>query len=255
MLLPISELYRYWLLRPEGVVHVGAHLAEESEAYIKFGFGPVVWVEAQKSLADHLAKSLKPGDSVVCALVWSEEGIKKSFNLTSNSQSSSVFDFGTHQKDHPDVTLTDRIELVTSTLHNVLPRDCSADMLVLDIQGAEYQAIVGLADRITDFKWIYCEVNRAQVYVGIEQVGALDSLLSSHGFVRLATVWTFANWGDALYARVDWAEHAYGGKLFMRARIVGFELITSIRSSYLYKGLKELWKILRTSRSKSQSQR
>jgi hypothetical protein len=123
------------------------------------------------------------------------------------------------------------MELETSTLNQVLPRDCDADLLVMDIQGAEYQAIVGLGDRISQFNFVYCEVNRAEVYKGIKQIEELDKLLNSLGFVRLAAIWTAANRGDALYARLTWARQAYCGEYLLRQRVKVFEILTALRKT------------------------
>jgi FkbM family methyltransferase len=252
MLFTMRNLRGYWRIKPKGVVHVGAHLAEERNAYRENDFGPVIWVEAQKDLAERLKSEIEPPDTVVCALVWSEPGIKMSLNLTNNSQSSSVFEFGSHALDHPDVVMTDRIELITSSLHDIIPENCPADLLVLDIQGAEYQAIVGLGERIRNMNWIYCEVNRAEVYKGIQQIEKLDDVLAKKSFIRLATIWTSANWGEALYAREQIAFRAFGGKLLTRVRIHLFQLVSQFRSSYFVRAVIQLLGFVTPNRSKAQ---
>ena len=46
MYITVSELSKYWNIAPTGVLHVGAHLGEEASDYEKFGWAPVIWVEA-----------------------------------------------------------------------------------------------------------------------------------------------------------------------------------------------------------------
>ncbi len=41
----IGTLVRAWSVRPKGLIHVGAHLAEELPSYAKHGWMPRVWVE------------------------------------------------------------------------------------------------------------------------------------------------------------------------------------------------------------------
>ena len=98
MLIPITYLVSWWKISPRGVVHVGAHLAEEAEAYSSHNFGPVLWIEANPTLANSLRESIGPPHEVRQALVWSKSGISKLFKLASNGQSSSIFEFGTHEE-------------------------------------------------------------------------------------------------------------------------------------------------------------
>ena len=50
------------------------------------------------------------------------------------------------------------------------------------------------------FKWIYLEVNRAEVYKDCWLIDKIDAFLSYYGFERVETKWV-GNWGDALYIR------------------------------------------------------
>ena len=54
-------------VKPKRVLHVGAHRAEEADAYAAAGC-EVIWVEAQKHLADELAAA---GHDVRHAAIWS----------------------------------------------------------------------------------------------------------------------------------------------------------------------------------------
>lgn len=138
MLIPAQDLHVFWRVRPKGVVHVGAHLAEEADLYARYNFGPVIWIEAQANLAKILEAQIRPTDRVIWALVWSKSGLSKTLRISNNSQSSSVFDFGTHSLSYPEVTFTDEVQMQTSALQDILPDTLSSQMLVLDIQGAEY---------------------------------------------------------------------------------------------------------------------
>ena len=56
----MERLTKIWNVRPTGVIHVGAHQAEESADYTRLEWGNVIWVEAQPDLAAELAKTLDP---------------------------------------------------------------------------------------------------------------------------------------------------------------------------------------------------
>ncbi len=222
MLIPVKVLQRFWRVTPSGVVHVGAHSAEELRDYETYGFGPVVWVEAQPNLVSELKMRIEAPSEVLEALVWDTSGERMSLKVTNNGQSSSVFEFGTHVIDYPEIEVVDEISLSTKRLDEILPRDFHHNFLNIDIQGAEYQALKGLGLLIKRFNYIYLEVNRGQVYNGINQVVDIDSLLEESGFLRVATVWTSASWGDALYMKRDLADLVFGGRFGLRVRIVLF---------------------------------
>lgn len=235
MLIPVKVLRRFWKVTPSGVVHVGAHSAEELSDYESYGFGPVVWVEAQPNLVSELKMRVQAPSEVLEALVWDKSGERMSLKVTNNGQSSSVFEFGTHVIDYPEIEVVDEISLSTKRLDEILPRDFHHNFLNIDIQGAEYQALKGLGLLIARFSYIYLEVNRGQVYHGINQVVDIDSLLGESGFLRVATVWTSASWGDALYIKRDVAEKLFGGRLGVGLRIALFGIFRNQALGNLYR--------------------
>jgi hypothetical protein len=48
MLIPLQEILNKYKLNPKGVIHVGAHFAEEHEDYIKCGIERFVYIEPCK---------------------------------------------------------------------------------------------------------------------------------------------------------------------------------------------------------------
>lgn len=183
---------------------MGAHLAEESVLYGSANWGPVIWIEAQTALAEDLMERFQgSADRVFQACVWSESGIPMSLNISSNSQSSSVFDLGTHSQHYPEITYSRSESHTTVRLDEVLPVDTKVDFVNLDIQGAELQALKGLGSILSGVRVVYIEVNREELYVGIPLVSDVDEFLGEAGFYRVFTLWTHANWGDAIYVRAD----------------------------------------------------
>lgn len=203
MLMSVAELSKVWGLNPHGVLHVGAHQGEEATDYERFGWLPVIWVEAQPLLADKLQRKLDPRmHSVMNATIWDQDGIKMKFNLASNSQSSSLLALGTHGSDYPDVLYTEEIEVTTQRLDTLLVEREVPNFVNLDIQGVEGKALRGLGRRLEAIDAIYTEVNREEVYLECTIVKELDDFLRDAGFARVATRWILGKgWGDALYLR------------------------------------------------------
>jgi FkbM family methyltransferase len=202
----IREFVRLHNVKPNGVLHVGAHLAEEAAEYEREGLhgsGKIIWIEAQKDLAEKLIEILDPAKhKVFCGVAWNKKGEEVTFKITSKSASSSILDFGTHKEQYPDIKVVKEVRLTTTTIDALVPNDLEFEMVILDIQGAEAQAIIGLGERIQNVKWIYSEVSKRPLYVGGMLISDFDELLKSFGFRRVFTEWDKrGGWGDALYAR------------------------------------------------------
>ncbi len=203
MLFKTDSLASIWKVTPSGVLHVGAHKAEESCDYERLNWGHVIWVEAQPDLATELKRKLDPQkNQVINAAIWGESGHVLNFKVSSNTESSSLLEFGTHKDDYPDISMTDSYQVITSTLEDILQKSSAFDFLNLDIQGVELEALKGLGSHFEKIRWIYTEVNKGEVYKNCAQVSEIDAFLKTKGFKRIATRWVRnQGWGDALYVQ------------------------------------------------------
>ena len=203
MLFSVSELKRFWSIQPNGVLHVGAHLGEEASEYEEFGWGPVIWVEAQPKLAQQLLSKLDPTHNrIIQAAVWDIDDLKLNLHVASNSMSSSLLEFGSHSESYPEITYVDEIQVETKRLDSVINSEEMPNFVNLDIQGAELPALKGLGNLISKVDYIFVEVNRREVYKNCTIVSELDSFLSGNSFNRITTRWYYRQgWGDALYVR------------------------------------------------------
>jgi FkbM family methyltransferase len=207
MLIDPKSLMRRIKFEPNGVLHIGAHTGEEIDRYQNLTKGPVIWVEAQGELCEVLKKRIPSNHKVINATVFSENGIKKHFLITNNSQSSSLLALGTHKIDNPEVAVVKTLEVVTTRLDSLISLEEMPNFLNLDIQGTKLDAIKGLGFLINQVNCIYTEVNRKFVYENCTLVGELDLYLKNYGFSRVSTRWIFGKgWGDAVYFRDD--EHS-----------------------------------------------
>lgn len=196
---------RIFQVEPQTILHVGAHYGEELVDYIAAGWGSKkrIWVEAQSDLAQNLQKKfINDRDIVLEACVWSVSGEEKVFNNATNSQSSSLLEFAEHSVDYPEITKMSETRMITIRLDDLLPEQEKIDLVNLDIQGAELEAIKGLGQLASDVKWIYTEVNWKYMYADCPLIEDIDLELEKLGFIRVATKKAFrASWGDALYIK------------------------------------------------------
>ena len=203
MLIRIKTLSQTFSVNPTGVLHVGAHLAEELVDYNKFGWGFIHWVEVQPHLVEHLKNTLDLSANMVHQLAaWSISGLNLKFNVASNGQSSSLLDFGTHRQGYPSIEFIDSFQVQTKRLDEVFRNNEDFNFLNLDVQGAELEVLKGMGEILNNFEWVYTEVNRHEVYKNCATVIEIDQYLKTFGFIRVATRWVLGKgWGDALYVR------------------------------------------------------
>lgn len=232
LLIPMERLSATLGLVPSGVIHVGAHAAEEMEAYMRHGWGPRVWVEALPDLAADLQERLASSevDVVVSGAAWSVAGQTLPLNRASNGQSSSLLEPAGHLEAHPEVRFDSTLEVATITLDQALNVWKSRfagrpNLLNLDIQGAELEALRGLSDW-RDIQWVYTEISTRELYAGQPLLGDLDAFLGVKGFRRVGTVLLPQfGWGDALYAeRGAWKATPPRRRIMFRISVLGLTI-------------------------------
>lgn len=203
MLIPPYQLRDQFGVAPHGVLHVGAHEAEEGAMYQALGWGPVTWVEMLPDKAEELRRRFAgdPANTVIEAAAWGETGIERDVYEASNKQSSSLFRPQTHLTAHPEITFEQGRRIRTQRLDEVLDPALRPEFLNLDVQGAEVEVMKGLGERLLQIKWCYLEINRDPLYAGIPLRDEVESFLQARGFTRIVeSIHEHLGWGDALYA-------------------------------------------------------
>lgn len=204
MLIPLETLIGRYELAVDGVLHVGGHHAEEAKAYNKVGFAPVYWIEAEEDSYRVLQRNIRRyGNQFAVNAVVADEEKPVTFNHANNGQSSSLLEFGTHSKEHPDVVFTGVTAYNATTIARL--HECGdiaqCNFMNLDIQGAELLALKGAGHYLDEVKYIYSEVNQKELYKGCVQLPELDGWLGERGFTRKEIEMTPHGWGDAFYVR------------------------------------------------------
>jgi FkbM family methyltransferase len=200
MLIPLSEMISRHSLAITGVLHVGAHEAEENDAYLAAGIPQhtIYWVDAIPDLCNRLRARLP---NIINAAV-SDTAAPAEFHVTNNVQSSSLLPLKTHLVEHPTVYVVRTVQTTTQLLDNVVEQyRIRVNFLNLDIQGAELKCLKGFEKSLHMIDYIYAEVNERELYAGCALLPEMDAWLSAHGFDRVDTSMTTHGWGDALYVR------------------------------------------------------
>lgn len=196
---------------PKGIIHLGAHLAEELDDYLSFNIQNVVWVEGNPELFIDLKKKLQSTNHIaISQLLSDKDNDDVTFNIAknyynNNYQSSSILKFGTHETYHPHIKMEKQIPLKTKRLDTIF-KDHNLnienyDFINMDLQGYELPAIQGFGENISKVKYIYTEVNTGEVYINCTKINELDEYLNAYNFERVEIKMTESEWGDALYIK------------------------------------------------------
>jgi FkbM family methyltransferase len=206
-----------------GIVHAGAHVGQEAEAYEACGIEQVLWIEANPEMMAMLNEHVYPyGHVTVCACIGARDGEEVVFNYADSAdgqnfgQSSSVLPFGTHAQLYPEIRYIGSQPMVTQTLATLVPQNWPwpgrPNFLNMDLQGYEMACLKGAEPILPWFEWIYTEFTEDVLYEGCARMPELSGWLAERGF-RLAEKQFFGaqsrdskterwyGWGDALFVR------------------------------------------------------
>lgn len=196
------------------LVHVGAHLVEEIATYNNALIKRVSWIEANP---EHFlaAKSLLreyTNQEVFQAAIYSESGTIRTFYVASNDgMSSSLLKFDRHRGFFPNVRTQREFKVDTVTLDDFFtinfPNQPYPEVLVLDIQGAELDALRGSQKTLENAKIIVSEISRYQMYRNQGLFEEINLLLEGYGYLCVCLNYdTEFEYGDAIWVKKELAK-------------------------------------------------
>jgi FkbM family methyltransferase len=220
MMLPLQEVLNKYNVHPEGVIHVGAHWAEEHNDYLSCGIKRFVYIEpckdafkimcekfgADVGIYDAIPNAIrsKSNDDLDfwnCACGAVEKDMPMYVSHQNQGQSNSLLEPLGHLTQHPEVIFDDAEAVKVIPLDKLPIVTEYYPMLVMDVQGYEGEVLKGAIETLKFIDIIYTEVNRGQTYAGNMEIEEMDELLSD--FKRVETYWPSPSWtwGDAVYIR------------------------------------------------------
>jgi FkbM family methyltransferase len=206
MLFDLKLLCEKYKFIPNGIIHCGAHLAEEKIVYNSLFINNVVWIEANKKLVDSMKMmdSLK-NDIIVNELLWNNSDEELFFYITNNMQSSSILELDKHRLYHPEVEVEKKVKIKTKKLDDIIDEYKininNYNFLNLDLQGVELKVIKGFNKNIKHIDYIYTEINTGEVYKNCDKLYEMDEYLQEKNFQRVELNIGTAEWGDAFYIK------------------------------------------------------
>jgi FkbM family methyltransferase len=203
MILDFDYIYDKYDLNISGIIHIGGHYGREIDKYKSHNVNDIVLFEpltSNFSVLNDIAKNTE-GNIIAHQVALGNDNRKVTMNISSNeAQSSSILTPKVHLTAHPEVTFSGTEEVEMRKLDDYDYQDYN--MIVVDVQGYELEVLRGASQTLSNIDYIYCEVNRDEVYEDNARVEEIDEFLSSYGFKRVETQWYYTGvWGDALYIK------------------------------------------------------
>jgi len=202
MLLSFTALKRKYNMNIKGIIHVGAHYGEELSEYVSNGIQDIILFEPISENFDILSDKVKDLNANIeghQVALGSERGEFTMYVSDNEKQSSSILKPKVHLTHHPHVKFPSTETVEVHLLDDYDSKDYN--FINMDVQGYELEVLKGGTKTLEHVDYVYCEVNRDEVYEDNAMIEELDEFLSSYNMKRVETDWAGEIWGDALYIR------------------------------------------------------
>ena len=202
MLLSFTALKRKYNMNIKGIIHVGAHYGEELSEYVSNGIQDIILFEPISENFDILSDKVKDLNANIeghQVALGSERGEFTMYVSDNEKQSSSILKPKVHLTHHPHVKFPSTETVEVHLLDDYDSKDFN--FINMDVQGYELEVLKGGTKTLEHVDYVYCEVNRDEVYENNAMIEELDEFLSSYNMKRVETDWAGGIWGDALYIR------------------------------------------------------
>lgn len=186
---PIEFLSRY-ATKPKHLLHIGAHLLEESENYARLGIEDVSWVEANIKL-EPINVNRFPDARVLYRAVTDVGNSSVVLNLTSNSVSSSIFhidpasSFSQIEESESLEVLTESLDSVYAWANNSAKQ--KVDSILIDVQGAEGLILRGKCMALCQIDTLVIEVSHNTFYIGADSYINVRNKLKASGLCKVTS--------------------------------------------------------------------
>lgn len=202
MLISFSEIIKKYNMNVAGIIHIGAHYGEEIGDYIDNGIKDIILFEPLSDNFNILEKNVKNLNANIVGhqvALGSTPGNATMYVSSNEKQSSSILKPKVHLTHHPNVSFPSTEIVEVKTLDQF--ETSNFNFINMDVQGYELEVLKGASKTLMHIDYVYCEVNRDEVYENNAFVEQIDEYLSQYNLIRVETDWGGGIWGDALYVK------------------------------------------------------
>jgi FkbM family methyltransferase len=192
-----DPIYRFAWRRPKPpprkIIHVGAHLAQERFKYEQLGYTGILWVEGSPATAKRLREVIaghSPGAGVHHVIVEAiatddDSGTAELREVSNAGASTSLFPLTDSAAARWGVHETGVVESApTRTIDSIAKETgfADADVLLVDVQGAELLVLKGATSLLARVRAVITEISQEPMYQGGVLLPELSAFLAAHGF-------------------------------------------------------------------------
>jgi len=184
------------------ILHIGANTGQEYELYKELGFTNTVWVEMDSRLAEDLELRLIDNFVLNCAVSDKVKLIESYYSASNNNESASLLKPLAHKDKYKEIEFAEVKESIWQlTIDNIITRYLlvNPNVLILDIQGNELNALRGMGKYKDSFDVIIIEAYTEELYEGCGMLEDIKQYLSPYyDFIEYNPEGE-KGWGDALF--------------------------------------------------------
>ena len=212
MIFDLNKICDNFKIQINGVIHVGAFVGDELDAYRQLGLTNTILFEPQKHLYEIVQAKCRNDEKVFNVALGSHP--HEANLIISQTQggifngsgaSSSLLPPKKHLTEHPNITFGSEEWVQIECLDPFLPRNhidiTGYNFLNIDVQGYELEVLKGGTKTLSHIDAMIVEVNRDEMYEGCPMIQDIDDFLQGYKFTRELTYWQSTSWGDALYVK------------------------------------------------------
>jgi FkbM family methyltransferase len=192
-----------------GIIHVGANLGQEREAY---GSREVIWIEANPDMFALLQENLKefPTQRAYQYAALDVDDAEYTFHIDDHwdMAASSIFPFKHHLDVHRDARMVRTIKVSSITIDTLMARHnedpTRFQKMVVDVQGSDLLAMRGAVNTLKHMSEVQCEVSTTDLYDGGCTERQLQEFLGAQGF-KESKRYCFGEFHGELWSEILWA--------------------------------------------------
>jgi len=204
MILSFTNIVKKYNMNISGIIHIGAHQGQEVREYVENGYQDIIMFEPLSENFRILEENLKDMNANISAYqvaLGNEEQNVVMYLSDNGLLSSSVLKPKVHLELHPSVGFPTTEEVEMKRLDSFVEETKNFNFINMDVQGYELEVLKGGMETLKHIDYVYCEVNRDELYEGNVFIEDLDQFLADYSMERVETDWAGTLWGDALYIR------------------------------------------------------
>lgn len=202
MLISFTDIKKKYNMNITGIVHIGGHYGEELSDYVRNGIKKIAVFEPLLSNFNVLEQNvfgLNANIDGYQVALGSEEKEVEMYVSSNGGLSSSLLKPKKHLTQYTDITFENKELVEVRTLDSY--EFVEYNFINMDVQGYELEVLKGAKQTLNYIDYVYCEVNRDEVYENNAYIEEIDEFLSQYNMERVETDWQGDTWGDALYIR------------------------------------------------------